>query len=197
MSAYQRYGIALRQIYARADGGPGRLIVRDVETFAVMDQVVVFDEATGAEYRLDATQLAQGRYRLLLPPYAVRALAAEASTGLTDYLMTDGSVQALAPADVCWAAPQPRNAGEPSGTPALGLAGTPGAAEPSKPVSREALVARVLELEQQLRVSMGTASVLYHALEDATVAAAKSEQCAPAFQAELDAGAALLGIKRG
>lgn len=45
MKAYQRYGIAVGQVYARADGAAGRLIVRDVATFAEVNDVVVYDEA--------------------------------------------------------------------------------------------------------------------------------------------------------
>lgn len=68
MKAYQRYGIAVGQVYAPADGSQNRLTVRDVETYADCDDVVVFDEAQGIERRIDAFKLAKVRYRLEIAP---------------------------------------------------------------------------------------------------------------------------------
>lgn len=64
MKAYQRYGIAVGQVYVPADGSQNRLTVRDVETYADCDDVVVFDEAQGIERRIDAFKLAKVRYSL-------------------------------------------------------------------------------------------------------------------------------------
>lgn len=47
-----------------ADGSQNRLTVRDVETYANCDEVVVFDEAQSIERRLDAFKLAMVRYSL-------------------------------------------------------------------------------------------------------------------------------------
>lgn len=65
MNAYERYGIEPGQVYARADGAPGRVIVRDVSTFAEVDDVVVYDEDQGEERRIDAFKLAKVRYYLV------------------------------------------------------------------------------------------------------------------------------------
>jgi hypothetical protein len=46
MQAYERYGIEVGQAYARADGGPGQLVVKDVATYASADDVVVYDVHT-------------------------------------------------------------------------------------------------------------------------------------------------------
>lgn len=67
MKAYQRYGIAVGQIYVPADGSQSQLIVRDVETYADCDDVVVFDERQGIELRIDAFKLAKVRYCLEIP----------------------------------------------------------------------------------------------------------------------------------
>lgn len=64
MSAYQRYGIEVGQVYVPADGSKNRLTVRDVETYAGCGDVVVFDEAQGIEHRIDAFKLAIARYSL-------------------------------------------------------------------------------------------------------------------------------------
>ena len=64
MSTYLRYGIEPGQVYVRADGTAGRLIVLDVETYADCDDVVVFDEVQGVERRIDAFKLAKVRYCL-------------------------------------------------------------------------------------------------------------------------------------
>lgn len=65
MNAYQRYGIEPGQVYARADGAPGRVIVRDVTTYAEVDDVVVYDEVADEERRIDAFKLAKVRYYLV------------------------------------------------------------------------------------------------------------------------------------
>jgi nucleoside-triphosphatase THEP1 len=64
MSAYSRYGIAVGQVYVPADGTKNRLTVVDVEKYAEMDDVVVFDEVQGIEWRIDAFKLARVRYCL-------------------------------------------------------------------------------------------------------------------------------------
>lgn len=70
MSAYKRYGIEVGQVYVPADGSKNRLTVRDVETYADCDDVVVFDEVQGVERRIDAFKLAKVRYSLLASPQA-------------------------------------------------------------------------------------------------------------------------------
>lgn len=65
MTAYRHYDIEPGQVYARADGAPGRVIVRDVTTFAEVGDVVVYDEAQGVERRIDAFKLARVRYYLV------------------------------------------------------------------------------------------------------------------------------------
>jgi hypothetical protein len=65
MKGNERYGIAVGQVYVAADGSKNRLTVRDVETYADCDDVVVFDEAQGIERRIDAFKLAKVRYSLL------------------------------------------------------------------------------------------------------------------------------------
>lgn len=63
-TAAARYGIREGQVYIPADGSKNRLVVRDVTTYAAVDDVVVFDEAQGAERRIDAFKLAMVRYCL-------------------------------------------------------------------------------------------------------------------------------------
>ena len=65
MNGYQRYGIEQGQVYARADGAPGRVIVRDVKTFAEVDDIVIYDEVQDEERRIDAFKLAKVRYFLV------------------------------------------------------------------------------------------------------------------------------------
>ncbi len=64
MSAAERYGIEVGQVYVPADGSVNRLIVRDVTSFADCDDVIVFDEQQGIERRIDAFKLARVRYSL-------------------------------------------------------------------------------------------------------------------------------------
>jgi hypothetical protein len=64
MFDYQRYGIALDQVYVPADGSKNRLIVKDVEEYAEVGDVIVFDEAQGELRRIDAFKLAKVRYQL-------------------------------------------------------------------------------------------------------------------------------------
>lgn len=63
--AVQRYGISVGQVYVPADGSQNRLIVKDVETYADRDDVVVFDEGQNVERRIDAYKLAMVRYGLV------------------------------------------------------------------------------------------------------------------------------------
>jgi hypothetical protein len=65
MSSQVRYGIEPGQVYARVDGAPGRLIVRDVMTFAEAGDVVVYDETQDEERRIDAFKLARVQYYLV------------------------------------------------------------------------------------------------------------------------------------
>lgn len=64
MKGFERYGIAVDQVYVPADGSQNRLTVRDVQRYADCDDVVVFDEAQGVERRIDAFKLARVRYTL-------------------------------------------------------------------------------------------------------------------------------------
>lgn len=64
MTAIERYGIVLGQVYVPADGSKGRLIVRDIHSYADVDDVVVYDELQGKERRIDAFKLSTVRYRL-------------------------------------------------------------------------------------------------------------------------------------
>lgn len=65
MKDYERYGIAVEQVYEPADGSTNRLTVRDVKTYEDCGDVVVFDEALQIERRIDAFKLAKARYSLL------------------------------------------------------------------------------------------------------------------------------------
>ncbi len=65
MNGYKRYGIEPGQVYARADGAPGHLLVRDVTSYADVDDVVVYDEFQQEERRIDAFKLAKVRYYLV------------------------------------------------------------------------------------------------------------------------------------
>lgn len=53
------------------------------------------------------------------------------------------------------------------------------------------------ELEAKLSDALGTAGILYHALDDASSVVDKGDDEDYAYQAELETGAALLGIQRG
>lgn len=60
-----------------------------------------------------------------------------------------------------------------------------------------ALQTRVAELERQLAEAKSTAATLYYALDDASTVVDASDNEDFAYQSELEAGAELLGIKRG
>lgn len=64
MEAYKKYGIKVGSVYAAADGSPRRVVVKDVETYAAADDVVVYDELDKVERRIDAFKLAMVRYYL-------------------------------------------------------------------------------------------------------------------------------------
>lgn len=64
------------------------------------------------------------------------------------------------------------------------------------PATVEALTARVAELQAKLDDALGTAGILYHALDDASTVVDKGDDEDYAYQAELKAGASLLGIQR-
>jgi hypothetical protein len=65
MNSALRYSIEPGQVYARMDGGPGRVVVRDVSTFAEADDVVIYDELNDEERRVSAFNLAKTRYYLV------------------------------------------------------------------------------------------------------------------------------------
>lgn len=65
LPAYQRYGIRPGQVYEPADGSKRRIIVRDVQTYAHLDDVIAVDEKLGTEILIDAYKLAKVRYCLV------------------------------------------------------------------------------------------------------------------------------------
>lgn len=65
MKGFERYGIAVEQVYAQADGSRGRVTVTDVETYADCDDVVVFYAPENRSFRIDCFKLAMVRYYLL------------------------------------------------------------------------------------------------------------------------------------
>lgn len=56
--------------------------------------------------------------------------------------------------------------------------------------------ARIAELEKSLEETKGVVSILYHALNDASTVVDAGDDEDYAYQAELEAGAECLGIKR-
>ena len=67
MNAYKHYGIDVGQVYERADGSGYRLTVVDVETHSDCDDVIVCDELTQENRRIDCFKLAMVRYCLVSP----------------------------------------------------------------------------------------------------------------------------------
>lgn len=65
MIAALRYGIELGQVYAALDGSRSRVVVKDVQTFSHVDDVVVYDEQSGEEKRINAYWLARLKYHLV------------------------------------------------------------------------------------------------------------------------------------
>lgn len=65
MTDAQRYGIAIAQVYKPADGSENQLVVLDVDTYASVGDVVVFDVRQGESRRIDAFKLAKVRYSLV------------------------------------------------------------------------------------------------------------------------------------
>jgi len=65
MRGFERYNIQVGQMYKRADGAKGTLEVKDVETYADVDDVVVFCSVTESERRIDCFKLARVRYCLV------------------------------------------------------------------------------------------------------------------------------------
>lgn len=65
MTDAQRYGIAIAQVYVPADGSQNQLVVLDVDTYARVGDVVVFDVRQGEPRRIDAFKLAKVRYSLV------------------------------------------------------------------------------------------------------------------------------------
>lgn len=57
-------GIENGQVYVPADGSKNELLVVDCETYADVDDVVVFDKLQQKERRIDAFKLAMVRYTL-------------------------------------------------------------------------------------------------------------------------------------
>ena len=64
MNDYERYGVAVDQVYVPADGSKNRLTVVDVLTHAECGDVIVFDELSKKEQRIDAFKLVRVRYCL-------------------------------------------------------------------------------------------------------------------------------------
>lgn len=67
---------------------------------------------------------------------------------------------------------------------------------PAAPATVEELTAQVAALQAKLADALGTAGILYHALDDASSVVDKGDDEDYAYQAELEAGASLLGIQR-
>ena len=66
MYEYERYGVRIGQVYAAADGiAKSRLTVVDVDTYRDSADVVVRDELSGVERRIDVFKLAMVRYKLV------------------------------------------------------------------------------------------------------------------------------------
>jgi len=64
MFDYQRYKIEVGQRYVPADGSKNTLVVMDVEKYADVGDVVVFDSVQNTERRIDCFKLAMVRYCL-------------------------------------------------------------------------------------------------------------------------------------
>ena len=60
MKDYEKFGIKVGQVYARADGSKGRVEVINTETYSDVGDVVVKDHSK--EYRIDCFKLAVVRY---------------------------------------------------------------------------------------------------------------------------------------
>ena len=65
MYDYEKYVIALGQHYAYADGSKGHVVVVDVKTYALCDDVVIYDPLRDSTKRIDCFKLAMVRYYLL------------------------------------------------------------------------------------------------------------------------------------
>lgn len=61
---YERYGVAVGQVYVPADRSKNRLVVVDVKTHEDCGDVVVYDEVQATQRRIDAFKLARARYCL-------------------------------------------------------------------------------------------------------------------------------------
>ena len=68
MKGFERYGIAVGQVYAQADGSGGTVTVTDVETYADCDDVVVFYAPENRSFRIDCFKLATVSYTHLTLP---------------------------------------------------------------------------------------------------------------------------------
>ena len=64
MFDYQKYKIEVGQKYVPADGSKNTLTVVDVEKYAEVSDVVVYDDLNGSERRIDCFKLAMVRYCL-------------------------------------------------------------------------------------------------------------------------------------
>lgn len=84
----------------------------------------------------------------------------------------------------------------PDGTGAEVIEAPDEAASPEALSAGENPRARIAELEAKLKDALGTVSILYHALDDASSVVDKGADEDYAYQAELETGAALLGIQR-
>lgn len=61
---YERYGVAVGQVYVPADGSTGRLTVVDVESFASEGDALVQEDGASEPRRIDVFKLARVRYCL-------------------------------------------------------------------------------------------------------------------------------------
>ena len=65
MTGFEKYGIAVGQVYVPANGSSGTVTVTDVETYADCGDVVVFYATENRSFRIDCFKLAMVRYCLL------------------------------------------------------------------------------------------------------------------------------------
>jgi len=68
MKDYEKYGIAVGQLYASADGhGQGKPILKvvDVETYAECGDIIVLNLRFNDQWRIDCFKLAMVRYYLV------------------------------------------------------------------------------------------------------------------------------------
>lgn len=59
------YGIQVGQVYTPISCGFNQLTVKEIDTFALRKDIVVFDHALGKNRRIDSFKLAVTRHKLL------------------------------------------------------------------------------------------------------------------------------------